>query len=338
MTPVEIESLMVPVPGADACGPNLEYDTQFAALERTATPRTEQQIGSTILKAEEPDWASVERHARALLARTKDLRLGLQLTRALLRTTGWEGFAAGLTVLRDLVEQHWEGAHPRLDPDDGNDVTARLNIFAGLADQSTLAAVRSSPLVSSRVAGRFSLRDIEVAAGDSLTASDGGTALTMSAIEAVANAVDLADLEAAARAVSASRQMIAAIDAAFNDRAGQGLSLGALPTLLGTADAFLEARLAARRPTTGAEGAGAPANGVGAHVRVGGGHAMGEISSREDVIRVLDRVIAYYARHEPSSPIPMFIERCKKLVTMSFIDIVRELAPDGMPQIEKLRG
>jgi type VI secretion system protein ImpA len=338
MTPVEIESLMVPVPGADACGPNLEYDAQFAALERTATPRAEQQIGSTILKAEEPDWASVERQTRALLARTKDLRLGLQLTRALLRTAGWEGFAAGLTVLRNLVEEHWEDAHPRLDSDDGKDVTARLNILAGLADQATLAAVRSSPLVSSRVAGRFSLRDIEVAAGDALMASEVGTPLTMLAIEAVANAVDLADLEAVARAVSVSRQMTASIDATFNDKAAQGLSLGALPTLLGTADAFLEARLTARRPTTGAERAGAPVDGVGAQVRVGGGRAGGEISSREDVIRVLDRVIAYYAQHEPSSPIPMFIERCKRLVTMSFIDIVRELAPDGMPQIEKLRG
>jgi type VI secretion system protein ImpA len=334
MIAVEIQSLLVPVSGADACGPNLEYDLQFAGLERAGTPKAEHQIGSTVVKAEEPDWVFVERESRALLTRTKDLRVGLQLTRALLRNAGWDGFAAGLTVLRDLVEGHWEGAHPRLDPDDGNDPTARLNILAGLADQATLAGVRATPLVSSRVIGRFGLRDIEIGAGEAAP-SDGGAAVTSATIEAAANEMDLAELEATAHAVSASRDLIAAIDAAFNDKSGHGLSLGVLPTLLRNADAFLAARLAVRRPLS-ATAPGAAVNGVSASAV--GGHASGEISSRDDVIRMLDRVIAYYARHEPSSPIPMLIERSKKLVAMSFVDIIRELAPDGVSQIENLRG
>ena len=337
MIAVEIQSLLVPVSGADACGPNLEYDLQFAGLERAATPKAEQQIGSTVVKAEEPDWVLVERESRALLTRTKDLRVGLQLTRALLRSGAWVGFAAGLTVLRDLVEGHWEGVHPRLDPDDGNDATARLNILAGLADQATLAAVRATPLLSSRVVGRFGLRDIEIAAGEA-TPLDGVAPATTATIEAAANDVDLAELEATAQAVSTSRGLITAIDAAFNDKTGQGLSLGALPTLLRNADSFLGARLALRRPgpTTGGASDGA-VNGAGGSA-IAGHHGSGTISSRDDVIRALDRVIAYYARYEPSSPIPMLIERSKKLVTMSFLDIIRELAPDGVTQIENLRG
>ena len=37
-------------------------------------------------------------------------------------------------------------------------------------------------------------------------------------------------------------------------------------------------------------------------------------------------------------PIPLFIERCKRLVTMNFNDIVKELVPDAVRQLEVLSG
>ena len=64
----------------------------------------------------------------------------------------------------------------------------------------------------------------------------------------------------------------------------------------------------------------------------------GEVSSREDVIRVLDRVCDYYQRHEPSSPIPLLLQRAKRLVSKDFMDVMRNVAPDAMAQIESLRG
>jgi type VI secretion system protein ImpA len=64
----------------------------------------------------------------------------------------------------------------------------------------------------------------------------------------------------------------------------------------------------------------------------------GAINSREDVIRALDAICAYYARNEPSSPIPMFMERSKKLVMMSFVDLIKELVPEGLSKVDMLRG
>jgi hypothetical protein len=34
----------------------------------------------------------------------------------------------------------------------------------------------------------------------------------------------------------------------------------------------------------------------------------------------------------------MFMERCKRLVTMSFIDIVKDLVPEAVNQVETLKG
>ena len=72
----QIEALLAPISPDDPCGANLEYgDAAFTAFERAAQARPEQQIGSTIIPAEEPDWKAVGHRAVELLARTKDCLL-----------------------------------------------------------------------------------------------------------------------------------------------------------------------------------------------------------------------------------------------------------------------
>jgi type VI secretion system protein ImpA len=65
---------------------------------------------------------------------------------------------------------------------------------------------------------------------------------------------------------------------------------------------------------------------------------VGEARTREDVLKLLDQVCAYYAKHEPSSPVPLLVERAKRLASMSFLDIVRDLADKGLPQVEAWIG
>jgi type VI secretion system protein ImpA len=68
------------------------------------------------------------------------------------------------------------------------------------------------------------------------------------------------------------------------------------------------------------------------------GVLRGEPRSREDVVRALDGICAYYARNEPSSPVPLLLERCKRLVAMSFLDIVKDMVPDGLSTIQTIAG
>jgi type VI secretion system protein ImpA len=56
------------------------------------------------------------------------------------------------------------------------------------------------------------------------------------------------------------------------------------------------------------------------------------------VARAIDRICDYYSRNEPSSPVPLLLQRAKRLATGNFIDIVRDLAPDAMGDIEKICG
>jgi type VI secretion system protein ImpA len=318
------------------CGPNLEYDAGYLELLRLARGRPEQQIGDTVTEAEEPDWRAVAAKAGELLESTKDIRIALLLTKASLRTRGFLGFADGLQVLAGLLERYWEHVHPQLDPDDDHDPTMRINVLADLTDASVLGWVRTTPLVTARGLGSFNLRDVMIANGE-IPAPEGEKPAESSSIEAAFSATDTPALQETATAVQAARDRVRAIEAVTTDRAGTGMGaeLSKLRALLDQANKVLEPKLAARGalanasqpdavPTNGAAAVAAPLSGV--------------ISTPDQVIEALDKIIAYYERNEPSSPLPLLLNRCKKLVRMSFMDIVRDIAPDAVTQVEALRG
>src|SRR3954471_10003988 len=288
MPSAQFEALLAPLSSQDPCGADLEYgDPAFAELERSVQGKPEQQIGNTVVPAAEPDWKSVERQALALLGRTKDLRVTVHLVNALLRVRGFAGFADGLGLLRNLVESYWEGLHPRLDPDDGNDPTMRVNILASLAAPSALSAVRAIPLVSSRALGTFTLKDLEAAAETAPGGSNGEQQPSVAAIEAAAMDCDLGALGETVSATRVCLQELSGLETAVAARvdAVNAPSFSKLAALVRKAEAFVGGKLAARTPgaATGSNGAGDATPGTPAAVD-------GQISSREDVIRALDRI------------------------------------------------
>jgi type VI secretion system protein ImpA len=336
MQTAEIEALLSPVSPDDSCGADLEYgDPAFTAFDQATQGRPEQQIGSTIIPAEEPDWKALARQAVALLGRTKDLRVAVHLTKALLHTDGLKGFADGMTILRRFVETYWEGLHPRLDPADANDPTMRINILASLTAPEVLSAVRATPLITSRTVGQFSCRDLETAAP-----ADGanGAGVSMATIEAAGMDCDLALLQERTGAALTAGAELKQLESLLSQLIGGGVApaFGGLAALLQKISGFMQATMARRVPQ---DGSGQEVGGaVGPEATLASGSPSGEIRTRADVVRALERISAYYAKHEPSSPIPLLVERCKRLVTMGFLDIIRELAPDGVRQIETLSG
>jgi type VI secretion system protein ImpA len=58
--------------------------------------------------------------------------------------------------------------------------------------------------------------------------------------------------------------------------------------------------------------------------------AIGNIKSRQDAIRALDAVAEYFRRNEPSSPIPLIVDRAKRLVAKDFLEVLADIAPDAL--------
>ena len=65
---------------------------------------------------------------------------------------------------------------------------------------------------------------------------------------------------------------------------------------------------------------------------------MGPPTNRADALRLLDLVIEFYERSEPSSPLPLLIARARRLADKGFLDILRDMAPDGVSQAERIAG
>jgi type VI secretion system protein ImpA len=64
----------------------------------------------------------------------------------------------------------------------------------------------------------------------------------------------------------------------------------------------------------------------------------GQINSRRDVEKVLDLVIDFYERTEPSSPIPHLARRMRKMVPMNFLQLMEEIAPSGLKEFKNTAG
>ncbi len=338
-----LDSLLQPISADGPCGADLEYDPAYLELDRLSESKPEQQMGSTIVPAQDPDWKEVADRALALFSKSKDLRIAVKMTRALLQTEGLAGFAEGLTLMRGMVETFWDGFYPKLDPDDGNDPTFRVNILMGLCDgPAFIDPIRLIPLVSARSFGRFSVRDMAMASGE-IPPAAGKEPPKSSAIDGAFNECPIPELQATADALHSALASLAGMEAFVGGKVGasNGTNFSKLTDLLRSAEKIIVARLLRRG--VGVEGAAGEvgADGVvaGPGGAVGAGPSMtGEINSRDDVLRVLDKICSYYERVEPSSPIPILLRRSKRLVSASFLDIVRDIAPDGLSQIENLRG
>ena len=333
---LEVDKLLAPISELEPAGLNLEYDPAFSALEKAATGKAEQQIGGTIVPGEPPEWNAVAEQALALLARTKDLRVAVRLAEASASRHGIAGFSEALSVVRGLIDRYWAVVHPQLDPDDDNDPTMRVTALSALSTQPVFAALRSSPLLSSRSLGPVSLHDFGVDPSGKLEADKADAAK----VQAAFTESDLPTLEAALAGILAAQEALGGIETALQSLAGsQGPDFTGLTRIFFQARQLLEPRVVQRRADERGSDAAAPGDGNGAAGQPEAARTFrGDIVSREDVIRALDKICAYYERNEPSSPVPLLLQRCKRLVTLSFVEILKDLAPDSMKQIEMVAG
>lgn len=63
-----------------------------------------------------------------------------------------------------------------------------------------------------------------------------------------------------------------------------------------------------------------------------------KISSRQEVIMMLDHILEYFQSYELSHPAHMFIHRTKEMIGMDFYSIVEEILPEAVIALKQLAG
>jgi type VI secretion system protein ImpA len=341
MASLPIDSLLEPVPGPSPCGKDMEYEPAFLELQELARGKPEQAIGDKVKAAQEPAWPKVREAAQALFGSTKDLRVAGILHLAVLKTSGIAGLESGLSLMNGLLDRYWDQVYPLLDAEDNNDSTMRVNsLIAGLVNDDVLGAVRTTPLVDSRQFGKHSLRSYRLATG--VLKADPDAAETepkpeMNRIEAAFSDVPLESLTAVAELLNAAQSHLNAIQHVLLDKGG-GIPEDLKPLTADLRDmkALIDAQLSRRGVDVGTLSSG---NAGEAGSGAGGNEApSGAVRNRSDVLATIDRICEYYSRAEPSSPVPLLLQRAKRLVNKDFMEIVRDLTPAGVSEAEVIGG
>jgi type VI secretion system protein ImpA len=156
-----VPELLTQISEAMPCGENLEYDTEYAVLQARLEPKAEVQYGNFSSKPEAPEWAEVERDARRLLLKSKDISILVWFTRARCRMAGASGLLEGLSTLQAVLQGFPEQVHPQLVLDGVVDPAVRANAMAALCDPEGLLGDLRDVVVTGSTAFRLTVRDVE---------------------------------------------------------------------------------------------------------------------------------------------------------------------------------
>ena len=333
---INIEELLKPISPEEPCGVDISYDPATQELETLLVGKPEAEFGATVIPAEEPPWEVVRDGCLSLLRRSKNLRVALVLCLALLRCEGLTGFRDGLVLIRGLLEQYWDTLFPRLDPDDKNDPTERVNILASMViplgtigdPMQFLRRLREAKLSDSKAVGRFSLEEMAPTPGAAVPVAPVDPAQVQAAFRDTAPE----KIESVMTAVSDATAATNAIDDFLTKAIGAGRAPDWDPLLTGLNE--IRKVLAPFAAQAGIETVGADGSVVGSAAPV----VSGAIQSREDVVRMLDRICEYYSQAEPSSPVPLMLRRAQRLAAMSFIEIIEDLSPEALATVHTVTG
>jgi type VI secretion system protein ImpA len=334
------ELLLQPITPDQPCGANLEdtellssFDSyrlfgQSRPLDAPAEPNEKRMPKP----AESPEWMEIRDKARDALGKSKDLRLLAHLGTALLRTDGVPGFTATLNVASEWLVTYWSQTYPLVD----EDAVLRRNALNCFADpMAVVDGLRRTPLVRSRQHGTFSLRDIDIATRQRVPA-DGEVQVHEHQVNAAFGSMPIAALTQLHENVAGAVTSLSRIDATMREAAGSEATptFDPLSTQLKRMSQALRAQLASHPNANGAERSGVESADSGADMGV----AVGAVKSRQDAIRALDAVALFFRQTEPSSPIPLFLERAKRLVSKDFLEVLADIAPEAVPQARAAGG
>jgi type VI secretion system protein ImpA len=344
----DLERLLAPIAPDAPSGREPTYDPAFEALQAAAEPGREEaqdDDGRSLFRPRERDFGRIRRDALTLLEAGRDLRILVVLGESLAATEGPVGLEAGLRLIRRSLQDHWGTLYPELDPDEEaptDAAAARLNALRRLVDpEGMLLELRRLPLFEAPGVGTVSLRALELARGEAEPLAY-ETRPDLASLTAAMEAAAPAGVAERLAALSAASAEIETIDNLLGDTIGDPAAvpdLSPLASLIARMCAALEPYATAPAPAS-QPASTAPAARPDAPLRVPEAvdRLAASLDTRDDAMRALELVADYFRRHEPGSPIPPLIERAQRLVPMSFIEIIAELAPAATPSLRETLG
>lgn len=335
-----------PVFADTPAGVDIEYDSRFLELQNAAEGKPEQQYGDTIIPAEEPDWATVEKLCSQLLAESKDLRVLAYYTQALTAKHGLVGFCAGCEAIKSNIDLYWDFIYPKLEDEDGEyDPFYRINALStfttldGIVKEIFPAKLLVNGLTQQPVTVKEA---VSVLQGNDPQNYPGGKDRLMLDIRVSAD-TGKPELVALIQALSCLKE----IQNIFSTKLKDEHSLNFEPikkplNLIYKAanyndGSMLQPHLAEQSNHTVETTVKTAIQEQTASKDTDAWRKL-NIKNRTDVDLALEKICVYFETLEPSHPAPLFIRRVQRLMNMDFYDIMKDISPESIANLEVLIG
>jgi len=366
---LDFEVLLAPVSEENPAGPELKEDPAQSAVyysvkdAREAARTAERMLlawdSEEGTQASTPDWGVVADRANKALPLSKDLWITAWLIEALAREHGFAGLRDGFRLARELVEQYWDGIHPRPDEEDGAATTvAQLTGLNGEDSEGALIApiyripitqAGSNPPLNSadfRQAGEVQqITDPE----KQQQRIDQG-AVTLAMFDKAVSESDPQFFRNLYEDIEQCLEEFNRLNTSLEERCGRNAQGDpvAPPSssirraiedsrdrLMSIARSIIEQPVAEEVADSG-EPANEDSEGEGA-MSEPGISSGGKIRTRDEAFRVLERVADYFRRMEPHSPVSYSLEQAVRWGRMSLPDLLNELVADDSVRQEMFR-
>ena len=315
--------LLHAITAENPCGEDLEDTQLLASFDAYRL------FGQAAPLSSETDWHDIRDRSLAALEKSKDFRLLTHLACAVLRTDGVSPFVQTLSVGAKWLKEWGKEVFPRVDEDS----ILRRNALNGFADRMAVVdGIRRATLLTHRQLGTLSIRDIEIVSGQ-LVPSEGETApMDESRLNALLSGTSDEELQTLAGLLREAMQSLKSMEEAMRSHGGTQAApeFELLATPFARTVKRLSDHLATRAPAAEAAGDANSDTAPGQASAPGGAISAGGIRTRDDATRALDAVAAFFRTHEPSSPIPLLLERAKRLVAKDFLEVLAELVPEAL--------
>ena len=306
-------------------------------LRKEVTPNEDWASG----QGKEPDWSGIVAACEnALASHTKDLELANAIAEAWARTSGFDGLAAGLGLVRGLIERFWDCVHPGFE--DGQiiePIRARHVSWIGSAE-SFLRSVREAPLLHAGDGAPISwsqrlealrLEDLRLTSQASWKEAREHGALVLEELEARLAALPDTAYSDAARAVDACRQELVQLEALCRERFSRehAPDLLRLRDLLDEIAAFLAPRVpTAQAPVEAPLHVAQAPDSVASDAEPARSPAASRIQTRREALTSLAEIAEFLRETEPHSPVSYLVERAVRWGQMPLEQVLKEVVKD----------
>jgi type VI secretion system protein ImpA len=343
---MKFSDLLSPAASEPPCGPDLDlagdndyFNYTIPAESRLPERFIEPDTGK-IFDRNSIDLEQESASIRALLERSRDIRLFVLQGQFCALAGDFAGLVDCMSVIEGLLSQYWNDVHPVAA--DG-DLTARKAALDGLADRvKIIAPLTYLPIVKDRSAGAISWRLQQVAARPELARPSEKRMDAALLRSAFSEPLNRPEIEAFYDLATTCLGHLKSINLQFliNDAgdftpATEGVS-GLLGDIVSFIGGFIErgvANAASNDAGAAAESSGwtgAPQAGVSAPESVaaaGGPITAVPVGSQAEAKAALSAVEAYFTQCEPSSPALLLVHQARLLIGAPIVEALAALAP-----------